>query len=572
MKFLQSAGCRCESKMGDSSPAPSLYVTLKGVMDEILNDSEEENVEPGELKKFYESAMDILDMNGSPSTSRNILRALPSDHNSSCTENPTTSRKRQRNPCLWKQNIRTRLRESGKPYTDRKGKQRGGRKLGSPCADKCLYQCNSNFTGNDRTELLHKFWNLNNEEKKSFLFSFVKPSDVKRRRKSAENTFTLRKKRSFYYYFRNNDTTLQVCKKFFLSTLDISERRIYYLFNVSTDEQGVPSQTRKNHGRPKTSPNKIQEIKEHILSFPTINSHYCRSSTSRKYLESHLSVKKMYDLYREKHNEHNVSLNVYRNVFNYSFNLSFYSPKKDQCDRCVWYKVNEKECSQDKKLQYCKHVKEKQFCKAEREKDRQNIDPSLAILCYDLENIITLPKCFASNFYYRRKLCVFNLTGTLIKANGVKETYCALWDETCGGRGGNAIASALIKILDGVEIDHPEIKKIILWSDSCIPQNRNQITSTAILFFLNKSSITSITQKFSEPGHSCIQEVDCVHSTIDKTLRKIQIPSPIALVQILKNLKYPKTHLKILQMAPDDFKNYSQKAGLLNFNLGLFRK
>ena len=52
------------------------------------------------------------------------------------------------------------------------------------------------------------------------------------------------------------------------------------------------------------------------------------------------------------------------------------------------------------------------------------------------------------------------------------------------GRAGNDIASAFIQILKKVGNDHPNITKIICWSDSCVPQNRNSHISEAILDFL----------------------------------------------------------------------------------------
>lgn len=60
-------------------------------------------------------------------------------------------------------------------------------------------------------------------------------------------------------------------------------------------------------------------IKDHINSFPRMPSHYCRSNTSRDYLESNLSISKMHSLYVE----HCAGLKIspekehyYRKIFN----------------------------------------------------------------------------------------------------------------------------------------------------------------------------------------------------------------------------------------------------------------
>jgi len=40
-------------------------------------------------------------------------------------------------------------------------------------------------------------------------------------------------------------------------------------------------------------------MKQHIQSYPTMDSHYCRASSSRKYLDSRLTIKKMYEQFGE---------------------------------------------------------------------------------------------------------------------------------------------------------------------------------------------------------------------------------------------------------------------------------
>ena len=71
--------------------------------------------------------------------------------------------------------------------------------------------------------------------------------------------------------------------QFYSSTLDISSRRIQCFF-----EQSSPSldDKRGKHTKRKVS-NDAKRVKtDHINSFPRRPSHYCRSNTSRDYLES----------------------------------------------------------------------------------------------------------------------------------------------------------------------------------------------------------------------------------------------------------------------------------------------
>lgn len=168
---------------------------------------------------------------------------------------------------------------------------------------------------------------------------------------------------------------------------------------------------------------------------------------------------------------------------------------------------------------------------------------------------------------------MYNLTATLILSDKRKLTYCAIWTEFHSGRSGNDIASALVRILSKLSSDHPEINRITLWSDSCVPQNRNRINSTAIKYFLSTHPrVLQIIQKFSEPGHSNIQEIDCVHSVIEKYLKDIEIHSPVHFIELLSKMSKPKTKLSILEMEPSDFKCFTIPGGKLDYSNVPFAK
>jgi hypothetical protein len=84
------------------------------------------------------------------------------------------------------------------------------------------------------------------------------------------------------------------------------------------------------------------------------------------------------------------------------------------------------------------------------------------------------------------------------------------------GRRGNEIVSALTTILHQILQKHPYINCFNLWSDSCVPQNKNSIMCFALKrFMIDHKNIKEIVQKFLCPGHSAIQEVDNAHSQIE---------------------------------------------------------
>ena len=70
------------------------------------------------------------------------------------------------------------------------------------------------------------------------------------------------------------------------------------------------------------------------------------------------------------------------------------------------------------------------------------------------------------------------------------------------------MACAVVRILDEVLLDHPDLSEITLWSDSCVSQNKNSVMTMALTEFMKKHpNLKIIIQKFSEAGHSSIQEV-----------------------------------------------------------------
>ena len=103
------------------------------------------------------------------------------------------------------------------------------------------------------------------------------------------------------------------------------------------NKSGLPHTPAKGRHRKKFIPEiKKNEVREHINKFPTVDSHYCRAQSQRKYLEASLNISTMYTLYKAIHDDP-VSEAIYRQIFCTEFNLSFFKPKKDVCDKCALF-------------------------------------------------------------------------------------------------------------------------------------------------------------------------------------------------------------------------------------------
>lgn len=140
-----------------------------------------------------------------------------------------------------------------------------------------------------------------------------------------------------YYLPTKENKVVRVCKSFFLSTLCISSQMIAY--NRKRAENGVRSKAARPPAHNRICDVARQSVKDHINSFYRIESHYCRSSTQREYLEATLNKTRMFRLYQtSKYCHSGVKSHLYSTIFDTEFNLGFHRPSKDLCDLCDKFK------------------------------------------------------------------------------------------------------------------------------------------------------------------------------------------------------------------------------------------
>jgi len=126
-----------------------------------------------------------------------------------------------------------------------------------------------------------------------------------------------------------------VCLNFFCTTFSISHRVVNLCIkNIGDNGLFVGKDNRTNHkALNKTPISALNLVKEHINSFPKVESHYCRRDFSKLYLSSDLNKALMYRTYTDhfckERNISPVSFFIYKQTFN-SFDpqLSFFLPKR----------------------------------------------------------------------------------------------------------------------------------------------------------------------------------------------------------------------------------------------------
>ncbi|CAG2207374.1 unnamed protein product [Mytilus edulis] len=394
------------------------------------------------------------------------------------------TRKKIANPESWKKNIRKIKCQSGMEYVSDTGKTVKARSIKKHACSKCRFRCADKLSEDERLALFNNYWNLKSYERQRDYIS----SRVLERNSIGSPS----KKRS-------------------------RSKTIPVLFPIK-EENTV-------HNRTPTEDLNI--IRAHIEAFPVVESHYTRKDTNRKYLDSDLTIRKMYDLYKDEcHDQQKrcVKEHVYRNIFCSEYNMSFHKPKKDQCLICHNYNTMIETGNTDEAVKriYTEHQQRKVRGREEKQIDKEiaKKDKSYQAVTFDLEAVLPTPCSLVSQVYYKRKLSCYNLS---FYSLGDNKGTCYLWNETEGERGSCEVASCLHKYITSLP---PYVRHISFYSDNCMGQNRNKFVAAALLYSVKVNKhINIIDQKYLETGHTHM-ECDSMHAAIEHAKRKTNIYIP----------------------------------------------
>ena len=467
-------------------------------------------------------------------------------------------RKRKSTPENWKKSVRKRLRLSGQEYKSATGKIMEERKMRPPCKS-CRFKCTTMVSEENRKQIFNSFWSLASyERQKDFVCSCV--TEKKTRTYLDDNNEVKEKKRmvSRSFTLESEGQKYSVCKTFFSATLSIGEAYINHGLSNKIGGRFHSEEKRGKH-KPhnKTCAKKLQMVRDHISSFPKVEGHYIRKDSNRQFLGPELNISRMYDLYKEtciQDSYEPVSKAVYRRTFNEEFNYSFHVPKKDQCNICTRYNqsISEGSVTDEMRTEYEKHQNRKVRARQEKDNDKDTAKTSTNtfVATFDLQSVLYTPCTLVSLMYYMRKLCCYNLSVYNVSSQA---GTCYVWSETDGGRGSCEVATCLrLQLLSlPLNIDH-----VILYSDACGGQNRNQVIATSLLDAVTATNnIKIIDHKFLESGHTHM-ECDSMHAAIEFAKKKtaIYIPSQWDTVIRMARRKNPYTVIPIKHEDIIDFK------------------
>lgn len=505
-----------------------------------------------------------------------VASVLQAENNEqSATEETASKRKKRRgkrNGNEYKRQKNAEMRLFGKSYVgfkkDASGKykqikQIDEKKIGPRCrghtrmkkgGPRQSFFCDQ-INDEERSRLFSEFWALPNwDSKKTYIKNNVLHSEPKYKRNDSIDVS--RKKTTFRFYFSMSDgnrgkVKKQVCKQMFMHTISIGERPLRDWVKPPETSSSQSSTSVENIS---ASENAIIELKEWLNSLAKVESHYCRASSDKLYLEPVWGS--MRDFYRkyvsifEGLGKTKVSRTTLKKIMD-NMNLAFYTPKKDQCNECTMHGAGTLD-----KESYAKHIKKKQEAIAEKEADKSKaLKNSGEVRSYtvDLQAVLLAPRLNAAANYYKTKLKVHNQVYYNLSS---KDVSCYVWHEGNGGLDSDVFASIATKFISNELAQAQTIpQKIVIWSDGCGYQNRNTKLSNALLDLSMKYRLI-IEQKYLEVGHTHM-EVDGCHSAIETKLKhRKQVFLPADYIPIIQSAR-PDQPFKTYYLSYNDFEEFN---------------
>lgn len=263
----------------------------------------------------------------------------------------------------------------GMEHTNRKGNIIPERKIGAACEEKCRIQCQKKFNEEARKSIFKEFWDLADHTRQwDFIAKYVK--EIKKKQVTVGAGSVSRRSNSRYYVFKSGEEDKRVCKTMFLNTLGVSETWVTTaLKKIKGSSTIIADQRGKHNNRPEKIKETIKDsVRNHIKLFPAVPSHYVRKNSHKMYYEEGLSIQKMYGLYNdyciEAQIDEKATVRQYRDIFNGEFNISFFKPKKDQCDFCSIYSLSDETKKLEIKNEYDIHIKNKILARELKDGDK----------------------------------------------------------------------------------------------------------------------------------------------------------------------------------------------------------
>lgn len=390
--------------------------------------------------------------------------------------------------------------------------------------------CADGFTEDDRHVIHQQFWEMNEQRRRDFVLGHIKQITTLRYKTpigSSRRAFTVQ------YYLGGK----RVCKHFFLATLGYKPQNDRIIRTVLGEvdggshlQVGAPEVKRGKHEPSNKFPLAYKEnVIRHIESYNPVVSHYRLEHTpDRRYLPPELSVRKMHTDFVTQQSEQNekvCSYQYYYSVFQ-TMNIAFSAPTQDRCTLCTEHSIqhqNEEghtcsECECELCSKFDEHIRNAREAREALHNDISARTPEHLVVTADMQKAILMPKLPTKDYYFSRKLVLFNETFAVPGEISDRKSRCMLWHEGESGRKAYNITSSYIKYLQEDAVCNPT-QNATIFADNCNAQNKNWILYSGLARFVNDESTCyhTITLKYFEPGHTYMA-ADSIHGSIGKAM------------------------------------------------------
>lgn len=390
------------------------------------------------------------------------------------------------------------------------------------------YQC-STLTMRDIKSFQDAFYAAKDKIRQdTFILKFCTVQLPKRRRPT--NSRHTAKATSVKCFIRNNaKQEVPVCQQAFLKVLHITKHRLTYVMKSFLRTGEAPSEKRGGDRKTAKFEGKQAAVQKFINTFNSIESHYCRSSSRRRYLPSDLSIEKMCKMYNSQCSpEERVKPSYFRMIFNTKYNLSFTTPRTDVCSLCIELAEKIKRCTDEEEKKNL--VVEKKIHKLRANAFFELLKEArddLITLSFDCQKNLVLPKVPDQSAYYSRQMYLHNFTivqGTSQSKLTKQNVFSYYWTENEFGKGSNEVSSAVFDRLNKIDFD-PAVTTVRLMADGCSGQNKNTTLIGMCCKWLSERApehVQNIEVIFPVVGHSFLP-ADRVFGNIEKAIKKLEV-------------------------------------------------
>ena len=314
-----------------------------------------------------------------------------------------------------------------------------------------------------------------------------------------------------------------------MSILGIKKDRVELICKRHLETGYGPVEKRGGNRHPEKYKDTRKSVKAFIEKLQPVESHYSRHKSTRKYLPSELSIRKLWKMYCASVEPNlAVKYDYFRVVFVSDYNISFKSPSTDVCSECQSLKEMLKtrlpEVQKNLLMSRLRVHKLKAQCFTEM---IQKELPNTVKFSFDCQKNMILPKIPDQAAYYSRQLYCYNFT---VCIGGSKSTQTRnsvriyTWLENQRPKGSNEITSMINHLLTTYTFSD-DINVVELFCDGCPGQNKNSTIICMLGYWLQTQAPPTITEVkliFPVVGHSYLPP-DRVFGRIEKEVRRKEV-------------------------------------------------